>query len=91
MSANKKNAGTVGTDAGEAPEREDRFRERLAKRRGRHLVGSDLGDAEGGKQRIALRFDKDVLAAFRTGEPGWQLRLNKALKVFLKEHNPRDL
>ncbi len=38
-----------------------------------------LGDAA--KQQVTLRIDPDVLAKFREGGPGWQGRINAALRV----------
>lgn len=32
------------------------------------------------KEQITLRLDKDVLARFRATGPGWQSRVNEALK-----------
>lgn len=49
-----------------------------AKRRGRP-VGSR-------KEQVAIRFDHDVLAAFRAAGPGWQTRMNDALKEWLRTH-----
>lgn len=34
----------------------------------------------GGKEQIAFRVDRDVLAKFRAGGPGWQGRMNAALR-----------
>lgn len=42
----------------------------------------------GTKEQVAIRFDKDVLAAFRAAGPGWQTRMNAALKDWLKTHSP---
>jgi len=45
-----------------------------------------------GKQKSAtkvsttVRFDADVLAAFKAGGRGWQTRMNDALKEWLSEH-----
>lgn len=33
------------------------------------------------KQQVTLRIDPDVLAKFREGGPGWQGRINAALRV----------
>ena len=38
------------------------------------------------KEQVAIRFDPDVLAAFRAEGPGWQTRMNTALKEWLSEH-----
>jgi uncharacterized protein (DUF4415 family) len=32
------------------------------------------------KEQVAIRFDREVLVAFRAGGPGWQTRMNAALK-----------
>lgn len=40
------------------------------------------------KTQIALRVDNDVLAAFRASGPGWQTRINAALRDWLKSHSP---
>ncbi|SCC95259.1 conserved hypothetical protein [Thiomonas sp. X19] len=40
----------------------------------------------GTKEQVAIRFDRDVLEAFRTSGPGWQTRMNAALKEWLKSH-----
>lgn len=39
------------------------------------------------KEQVAIRFDAEVLAAFRAGGPGWQTRINAALKEWLV-HQP---
>lgn len=50
------------------------------KQRGRP-VGSD-------KESTTIRFDRDILAAFRAAGPGWQTRMNAALRDWLKTHSP---
>jgi uncharacterized protein (DUF4415 family) len=50
------------------------------KRRGRP-IGSE-------KESTTIRFDQDVLAAFRAAGPGWQTRMNAALRDWLKNHSP---
>lgn len=42
----------------------------------------------GNKEQVAIRFDKEVIAAFRAAGPGWQTRMNAALKDWLKDHSP---
>ena len=42
----------------------------------------------GRKEQVAIRFDNDVLAAFRDAGPGWQTRMNAALRDWLKTHSP---
>lgn len=40
------------------------------------------------KESTTIRFDRDVLAAFRAGGPGWQTRMNAALRDWLETHSP---
>ncbi len=54
--------------------------EAYRKQRGRP-AGSD-------KESTTIRFDRDVLAAFRAAGPGWQTRMNAALRDWLKNHSP---
>lgn len=37
------------------------------------------------KEQVAIRFDPEVLAAFRASGRGWRTRMNAALKEWLKE------
>jgi uncharacterized protein (DUF4415 family) len=53
--------------------------EAYRRRRGRP-AGSD-------KESTTIRFDRDVLAAFRASGPGWQTRMNAALRDWLKTHS----
>jgi Uncharacterized protein conserved in bacteria len=39
------------------------------------------------KESTTVRFDRDVLDAFRAAGPGWQTRMNAALREWLKEHS----
>jgi len=50
-----------------------------ARSRGRP-AGSD-------KESTTIRFDRDVLDAFRAEDPGWQSRMSAALRDWLKERN----
>jgi uncharacterized protein (DUF4415 family) len=52
--------------------------EAYRRQRGR-TTGSD-------KESTTIRFDRDVLAAFRADGPGWQTRMNAALRDWLKSH-----
>ena len=72
-----------GQDEGERPltrEEMQRGIETYRRQRGRP-AGSD-------KESTTIRFDRDVLAAFRAGGPGWQTRMNAALRDWLKSHSP---
>jgi len=39
------------------------------------------------KEQVAIRFDREVLTAFRTAGPGWQTRMNDALRDWLRTHS----
>jgi len=36
------------------------------------------------KERVALRLDREIVAHFRAGGPGWQTRINDALAGLVK-------
>lgn len=50
------------------------------KRRGRPMGSST-------KEQVAIRFDKDIVAAFRATGKGWQTRMNTALREWLQTHS----
>lgn len=39
------------------------------------------------KERINIRLSADVLSAFRLAGPGWQTRIDTALKDWVKQHS----
>lgn len=72
--------------------------------RGTWRIGDRIVSAEQGRMAVArrgrpagtatkesttIRFDKDVLEAFKAGGPGWQSRMNAALREWLREHPER--
>jgi uncharacterized protein (DUF4415 family) len=59
------------------------IRAAITKRRAGRPAGS------GNKEQVALRLDRDVLAAFRADGPGWQTRMNAALRQWLTQHRRR--
>lgn len=42
----------------------------------------------GAKQAVTIRYSPDVLEAFRASGPGWQARMNDALRDWLRSHKP---
>jgi uncharacterized protein (DUF4415 family) len=38
------------------------------------------------KEQVSVRYDADVIAAFRATGEGWQTRMNNALRTYLSEH-----
>ncbi|HBG07257.1 MAG: hypothetical protein A2075_05015 [Geobacteraceae bacterium GWC2_58_44] len=47
-------------------------------------TGRPLGS--GVKESKTVRFDRDILDAFKASGKGWQTRMNEALREWLKEH-----
>ena len=43
-------------------------------------VDDSVQRSEAGKEQVALRIDMDVLRRFRSGGPGWESRINAALR-----------
>ncbi|MEO5376685.1 MAG: BrnA antitoxin family protein [Magnetococcus sp. DMHC-6] len=42
----------------------------------------------GTKISTTVRFDADIIAAFRSSGKGWQTRMNNALRDWLQSHSP---
>lgn len=72
-------AGIEPEDDEDSPDATVALREAITQRRAGRPLGSN-------KEQVAIRFDKDVLEAFRATGRGWQTRMNDALKAWLKEH-----
>ena len=66
-------------DPDDAPELDDDWFDRAEIRIGDKVIrrGRPPGST---KTQVSLRLDQDVLAAFRAGGPGWQSRMNAALR-----------
>lgn len=47
-------------------------------------IGRPLGS--GKKVHINIRFDRDVVEAFKTTGTGWQTRMNEVLRQYVQEH-----
>ncbi|MCP3735726.1 BrnA antitoxin family protein [Sphingomonas sp. RP10(2022)] len=58
---------------------EEALQQALAERRERLRVRG--AQAAPTKQQVTLRLDADILAKFRATGPGWQARINAALKA----------
>jgi uncharacterized protein (DUF4415 family) len=68
----------------EIPELPDAFFEEAALYRGGVLVRRGRPPAVIRKKQVTLRLDADVLDTFRSGGPGWQSRINAALRKALE-------
>jgi len=100
MTAKKANTQSSWADPDDAPELTDDFFEKATPRIGDKVVSKDEFRKEakkamrgrppgtGQKKSTTVRFDNDVLDAFRSTGKGWQSRMNAALRDWLKENRP---
>jgi len=52
-----------------------------------HLMRAKLGRPVGTTKALqSIRFDLEILEAFKATGKGWQTRMNEALRTYLKEH-----
>ena len=79
MSASKPSSESSWVDPDDAPEWTDEMFDRAELRIGDTIIrrGRPPGST---KTQVSLRLDKDVIAAFRAQGPGWQSRMNEALR-----------
>jgi len=86
MNANRKNTATAWVDLDDVPELTDEFFEAADEYVGARLIrrGRPLGS--GRKVSTTVRFDAEVVAAFRAMGKGWQTHMNEALRDWLKTH-----
>lgn len=99
MTTKQKSSASTWVDPDDAPELTEADLENGTWRIGGRVVtrevarkavarrGRPSGTAK--KESTTIRFDKDVLEAFRAGGPGWQSRMNAALREWLGEHPQR--
>ena len=86
MNGNKRNTATKWVDPDDAPELTDAFFEEADEYVGTKLVRRGRPAGSGKKVSTTIRFDADVIEAFRTTGKGWQTRMNDALRDWLKAH-----
>jgi len=67
-------------DPDDAPELDDDWFDRADLMIGDTVIRPGRPKGSGVKQPVSLRLDKDVLAHFRATGPGWQSRMNEALR-----------
>ena len=75
-------------DSDDAPELTDEFFERADEYIGDKLVRRGRPKAASPKLALTVRYDTEVVDAFKATGKGWQTRMNAALKEWLKTHPP---
>ncbi|HMW41953.1 BrnA antitoxin family protein [Plasticicumulans sp.] len=89
MTANKPATPTGWIDPDDAPELTDAFFEQADEYVGDTLVRRGRPKAASPKQALTIRYDADVVAAFKATGKGWQTRMNDALRQWLVEEQKR--
>jgi uncharacterized protein (DUF4415 family) len=99
MSAKLRNTPKEWVDPDDAPELTDEFFEKATPMIGERAVSKEefLGAArhamrmgrpktENPKRALTVRYDADIIDAFKASGAGWQTRMNDALRDWLKSH-----
>lgn len=71
----------------EIPELTDAFFEQADQYQGGELIRRGRPKLEQPKLAITVRYDAEVIEAFKATGRGWQTRMNDALKQWLREHS----
>lgn len=101
MNVKSKNLPKPWVDPDDAPELTDDFFEQGDWKIGEQPVSAQEGTtalrealargrpkAQSTKMPLTVRYDADVINAFRATGKGWQTRMNDALKDWLRTHSP---
>ena len=101
MNAKLLNTPTEWVDPDDAPELTEEFFLKAVPMIGGKPASIDAADTafaaalkrgrpkvESPKQALTVRYDTDVIEAFKATGKGWQTRMNAALKDWLKTHSP---
>ncbi|MBL8597860.1 MAG: BrnA antitoxin family protein [Devosia sp.] len=80
MSGNKKDTESTWVDPDDAPELTDEWFQKADQYENGVLVKRGRRPLDNPKKAISLRVDADVLDKFKAGGPGWQGRMNEALR-----------
>jgi uncharacterized protein (DUF4415 family) len=80
MPTKKRTTKSKWVDPDDAPRLDRDWFERAEIREGDKLVRRGRPKKEAPKEAVNIRLDPDVLAHFRASGPGWQSRINQALR-----------
>ena len=84
MSANKQHTKASSVDPDEVPELTEEYFERADYYIGDKLVRKGKPLSGHAKVLLSVRYDADIVEAFRATGKGWQTRMNDALREWLK-------
>ena len=88
MSENKHASPAAWVDPDDAPELTDAFFTQADEYVGERLIRRGRPRTDTRKLQLTVRYDAEIVEAFRATGPGWQSRMNAALKDWLKQHTP---
>jgi uncharacterized protein (DUF4415 family) len=86
MSENENHINGVWIDPDDAPELDEDYFEEADFYIGKTLIRKGRPRSENPKISLTVRYDVDIIEAFRATGDGWQSRMNAALKQWLQEH-----
>lgn len=87
MSGNKHSMPAGWVDPDDAPELTVEFFERADQYNADKLIRRGRPPSASPKLALTIRYDPDVVEAFRSTGKGWQTRMNAALRDWLKTHS----
>lgn len=85
MPKKKHTGANIWVDPDDAPPLTDAFFAKAEIKDGARLVRRGRPPLAEAKRRVTLRLDPDLLDRLRASGPGWQTRVNKALRDWLKK------
>ena len=88
MNANKHATHSEWIDPDDAPELTDEFFAQADEYVGDKRVSRGRPKADTPKLALTVRYDAEVVEAFKATGKGWQTRMNAALRDWLKTHSP---
>lgn len=80
MTRNVKSTGASWSDPDDAPKLTRAWADGADAYRGDTLVRRGRPKLDSPKQHVSLRLDPDVIESFKAAGPGWQSRINAALR-----------
>jgi uncharacterized protein (DUF4415 family) len=77
-------------DPDDAPELDETWFDEADLKKGQAVIRRGRPKSPRPKEQINIRLSAEVLSAFRETGPGWQTRIDEALKEWLRKHSPKS-